>query len=206
MKQNVPQLNRKSQLKIGETIAILIVFFMLLVLGIFFYIGVQQATSQKTFERESDISAIEVVQRASTLPELQCSSGNDIEDNCIDIYKLAFLNQSISNDPSSQEHYAGLFGLSKIEVKILSPAHADFLKDSSGAPISFFTDSTDGVWVQESFILYANPSDETEQSQFTQSRTNVPISLYNPLGEGICGGLRGSCAFAMMEITVFQRK
>jgi len=205
MKQNVPQLNRKSQLKIGETIAILIVFFMLLVLGIFFYIGVQQATSQKSFERESDISAIEVVQKASNLPELQCSSGNDVEDNCIDIYKLAFLNQSIS-DPSSQEHYAGIFGLSKIEVKVLSPTHDDFLKDSSGNSLSFFTGPTTGVWTQESFILYANPSTEAEQSQFTQSRTNVPISLYNPLGEGICGGLRGSCAFAMMEITVFQRK
>lgn len=192
---------KKSQLRMAETIAILFIFFLLLILGLFFYIKLQRATGAKTLERESDITSIEIVQRASTLPELQCSSGNDVEDNCIDIYKAAFLNKSISGNPNTQQYYAELFGLSKIELKILYPDDKDsFLEDT------FFTDTTTGIWTEDSFTIYENPSTEAEQSKLSQSRTNVPISLYNPLGKGICSGLRGSCAFGMMEITVFARK
>ncbi|MBI2134987.1 hypothetical protein HYU09_03275 [Candidatus Woesearchaeota archaeon] len=81
--------NKKSaQIQMMETMAVLFIFFILVVLGIVFYAKVLKGNLEQQKEESVQLNAIEVAQRASSLPELQCSEDNIVSDNCIDLIKL----------------------------------------------------------------------------------------------------------------------
>ncbi len=64
---------RKSQIQMGETIGILFVFFILVVFGFVFYMNVMKGSSKVEMEENIQLKTIGIAQRASFLPELQCS-------------------------------------------------------------------------------------------------------------------------------------
>ena len=81
-------MRKKAQIQMMETLAVLLVFFVLIIIGIVFYSKVLGGNLETQKEESIQLSAIKVAQRASTLPELQCSEDNIVSDNCIDIFKL----------------------------------------------------------------------------------------------------------------------
>ncbi len=79
---------KKAQLKMMETIAIMIVFFILLALGFGFWYKMTKASAVQEEEKLSALKIVQITQRAIFLPELQCSEKNVIRDSCFDKIKL----------------------------------------------------------------------------------------------------------------------
>ncbi|MFC1723967.1 hypothetical protein ACFL0V_07565, partial [Nanoarchaeota archaeon] len=79
---------RKAQIKMGETIAILFIFFILLVVGAVFYMNIARSSMKKDIQESYDLKAIELAQVISFLPEVQCTESNVVRASCFDLYKI----------------------------------------------------------------------------------------------------------------------
>jgi len=108
----------RAQIQMGESVAILFVFFILLVFGFVFYMNVMQSSAKVEVEENIQLKAIGVAQKASFLPELQCSEENVRIENCIDGYKLVPASDLIS---LNQPYYYDVFEFSIIRVKRIFP-------------------------------------------------------------------------------------
>jgi hypothetical protein len=109
--------SKKSQIQIMETIAILLIFFLLIVIAFTFYLRTASFTQTQKAAKSQELESIRVSQAISFLPELQCSSKNIIEENCFDYYKLnAFL-----TTPHKNEVYYPFFYFSDITVREVYP-------------------------------------------------------------------------------------
>lgn len=82
----------KAQMKMGESIMILIIFFFLLVFGVVFYAKYAVVTASGKQTENAGLQAIQIVQKVQFLPEIQCSVEGTIDYNCIDLMKLMALN------------------------------------------------------------------------------------------------------------------
>lgn len=102
----------------GESIAILFVFFILLVFGFVFYMNVMQSSAKVEREENLQLKAIGIAQKASFLPELQCSEENVRLENCIDLLKL---NAASSLLKINNIHYFDVFEYSRIKVNRIYP-------------------------------------------------------------------------------------
>lgn len=79
---------KHGQIKMGETIAVLIVFFLMLTFGLIYYAKFRQDSMIKSAEDLQVVSAIDVATRVSLLPELQCTALSIECGNSFDRYKL----------------------------------------------------------------------------------------------------------------------
>jgi hypothetical protein len=111
-------MRKKSQIKMFETIAILVIFFFLVGFGFIFYARVHKTTSQIEFSEAQEFKAIQISERAAFLPEIQCSSHNEPIDDCIDIEKLEAFSNAVSNN---LQYYYNLFEFSNIIVEEVYP-------------------------------------------------------------------------------------
>jgi len=114
-------MEKKSQMKMMETIGIMFVFFILVTFGFIFYAKMQEINYQSSIIEENERKAVEVALRASSLPELQCSSNNIVTDNCLDILKIEAMSSIIRMDNSLQIKYYDSFESSKLVVKQIYP-------------------------------------------------------------------------------------
>ena len=72
-----------------ETMAVLVIFFILAGIGFIFYINIMKGSIEAEKEEIRQLQAIEIAQRTVFLPELQCSEGEDIvKSGCIDVEML----------------------------------------------------------------------------------------------------------------------
>jgi hypothetical protein len=108
-----------SQIKMFETIAILVVFFFIILFGFMFYSRIQESTFQAELEEKSALKTIEMAEKISFLPEIQCSRDNIPEEDCIDLLKLDSA-AKIINDNSLA--YFDIFGYSYIHVDEIYPS------------------------------------------------------------------------------------
>lgn len=141
--------SRKSQIKMGETIAILFIFFILLVVGAVFYMNIQRSTVTREIEQAYELRAVELAQIISFLPEAQCTESNVVKASCFDIYKLIGLSH-VSTTPEGLNLYAREFGTTTIKLIKMYPGG--------------------GEWV-----LYNNPKVDFISAPVT----NIPIMLFN---------------------------
>ena len=111
----------KAQIKMFETIAVLIVFFFLLFTGSIFYFAAQKSALQKEKTAASEQYAFQIVLKALYMPELDCSFLVTQKDNCIDKIKLKKLAQLITTNEKAQTDYYGEFGYSTITVNEIYP-------------------------------------------------------------------------------------
>jgi hypothetical protein len=107
-----------------ETIAILFIFFILLVLGLIFYANVQGQEQQKKSREFRELRAIENMQKLMFLPEIQCGKQGIEIYTCADALKLDALEQQIQENPV---YYADLFGNTQIVVREVYPGTKSWL-------------------------------------------------------------------------------
>ena len=111
---------RKAQMKMFETIAVLIIFFFLLIMGLVFYANVERKSISQKQEEFDELKEVELAQLISAMPELECPTTLETE-NCVDLYKL----KALTNDrkPSffknNINYYFDIFGFSTITVDII---------------------------------------------------------------------------------------
>ncbi|PIZ52359.1 hypothetical protein COY26_04715 [Candidatus Woesearchaeota archaeon CG_4_10_14_0_2_um_filter_33_10] len=141
--------NKKSQIKMFETIAVLIIFFVLIGFGLVFYSRIQGPQFQEKQEENFELKAIQTAQIVSFLPEIQCSSDGIITNDCFDILKIDALNY-INTGEIRDEYYFDTFGYSNISINQIYPP---------------------GV----NWEIYKRPLTNSK----SKSSIQVPISLYN---------------------------
>lgn len=101
-----------------ETISVLVVFFFLMAFGFAFYSRQQQTSALRNLDEGFDLKTIDIIQRVSNLPELQCSSENIIKENCFDLGKVNSFAGIASNH---KQYYHSLFDYSKIRLELIYP-------------------------------------------------------------------------------------
>ena len=76
---------RRSQINLAESVAVVFVFFLLVVAGFIFYSKIEKRDIIKEREEFQELGTIEISQLVSFLPEIQCSRDNVPTYNCFDI-------------------------------------------------------------------------------------------------------------------------
>jgi len=153
--------SRKSQIKMFESIAILVVFFILIMFGFMFYTSIQKGEFQEEQQEAIVLNAIKISEQISFLPELQCSRDNIPEEDCIDLLKLSAASGVIS---SNRETYFEMLGYSDISVEEVYPTadswqlydypKEDYIdKLATQFPISLYDPTTDSYYYG---VLYVN--------------------------------------------------
>ena len=107
-----------------ETIAVLFIFFILVVMGFVFYAKILKGNLGQQKEESVQLNAIEISQRASSLPELQCSEDNIVSDNCIDLLKLEAASGIMQQNA---EYYYDRLLFSRITVKEIYPNNHEWI-------------------------------------------------------------------------------
>lgn len=99
-----------------ETIAVLIIFFFIIVFGLSFYFVLSKSSAKKSHEKFLQLKAIQTVQRLSSLPELECVLVGVQKENCFDKLKIDAFSELLRSD-KAKEWYFKIFGFSDIEIK-----------------------------------------------------------------------------------------
>ena len=143
---------KKSQIKIGESVAVLLIFFVLVIMGIVFWSRYSQTSIRAQQETDILSNAIQVAQTTTFLPELQCSTLEVIKFSCFDVYKIIALKELLAEDSNSTQHYFDSFGFANITVYSIYPGTESWnIYDFTGGNISGYV------------------------------TTQVPIAIYDPL-------------------------
>jgi len=142
---------RKAQVKMFETIAVLVVFFFLLVFGVSFYFVLQRSSYNRQVERNSQLVSVEMTQKISDIPELDCALAGIQIENCVDSLKLGKFIEILQNS-SAKAAYFDILGYSKISVRTVYP---EFIN----------------------YPIY----DRQPDAYSAEYKNHVPMLLYNPL-------------------------
>ena len=102
----------------GENIAIMFIFILLVVFGLIFFFKVQTAGMKIKQQENIELSAVQAAQKVSFLPELRCSSENVLVPDCYDALKMAYI-KDIAEDDSA--YYYNIFKFSTIYVEEIFP-------------------------------------------------------------------------------------
>lgn len=103
-----------------ETIAVLFIFFVLLLLGMVFYYKYSQVAMENEKEELMEARAMDSTLKAIYLPELVCSKGKaEPEDNCFDMIKLRQADDVFKEHLN--DYYFNLFSYAKISVEEIYP-------------------------------------------------------------------------------------
>ncbi len=116
----------RAQIKMFETVGILVVFFFLLAVGSAFYFGAQKSALHKEKMKASEQLAFNTALKSLYLPELDCSFLVTQKDNCIDKIKLEKFAELLKTS-DAQSDYFGVFGFAAIKVSEAYPAKSTTL-------------------------------------------------------------------------------
>ncbi|PIN86109.1 hypothetical protein COV19_06450 [Candidatus Woesearchaeota archaeon CG10_big_fil_rev_8_21_14_0_10_44_13] len=147
-------LRKKSQMKTFESVAVLIIFFILIGLGLIFYTGVQKTSMKQIYTERVEQEAVKMAMRVSYLPEILCSRRKIVEDDCFDVYKLDSVSSWISRDEKMFLYYQGDFKESVITIKQIFP-------------------------YGRTFTIYSNQPEQEKMKDYYIIPTYIPVSLKN---------------------------
>ncbi len=141
--------SRKSQVQIFETIAVLVVFFILIGIGLIFYGKIMKSNLQQEQDETSQLRSIAIAQRVMFLPEIQCSDENIIKDSCIDLAKLKAAEIVMKKNP---DYYYDFFEFSNITVNEIYPQSSSYTiyerktnfrqKSTTNVPVTIYDPSS----------------------------------------------------------------
>ena len=110
------KLTKKSQIKMTETIGVLVIFFILVLFGFIFYTQYQKSAIKQQQEELTAKNAVATSLTISFLPELRCSEKDIPTIGCIDKIKFDMFKTKLE-DPDSYSFYSKIFGKSTIYLE-----------------------------------------------------------------------------------------
>ncbi len=111
---------KQGQIHISETIAVLFIFFVLVLFGMLFYFRYQQVAIKEQQEELLAARAMDTTLKSLFLPELICSRGEaEPEDNCFDLSKLVRAPEVINSHLN--DYYFQVFTYANISVVEVYP-------------------------------------------------------------------------------------
>ncbi len=108
----------KAQIKMIESVFIIIIFVIILMIVIVFFARFQRSDVQFTRTEQSLRDSVQMAQIFSSLPEVACTESNAIRENCIDILKLETMD-SLSS--SELVYYYDLFRFGTVTIEQIYP-------------------------------------------------------------------------------------
>jgi len=140
---------KHAQVKMGETIAILFIFFVLVLFGLIFYFQFQKSGFERQKLEVFGQDSIGKSLQASALPELVCSrSAAESTKVCVDLYKLEYVGDEVENN---RNYYFDIFGFGKLWVEQIYPVST------------------------EEWVIYDFPIENYER----KVNTPMPVSIYD---------------------------
>ena len=115
--------SKRAQMKMFETIGVLIVFMIIFSIGISFYGRVQEQSFLDAQAKFSEFDSIKMSVVAMHLPELSCTLRDVVGSSCIDLDKARFF-EAHSSD--IRAHYVTLFGQGRIWIEQFYPSEMTF--------------------------------------------------------------------------------
>jgi hypothetical protein len=158
---------KKAQLKIGESILVLLIFFILLTIGLIFYAKVQSHVSEKEMDQFNAKRTIDMALAVKFLPELQCTMQATEEFDCIDALKLRAFKEMMQNNenPSYRRYFARMFPNAKISIK------------QSFVPMGVILPPD----LEEGGVLLFNNTYTGEAEATGIQRLSLPVTIYDPI-------------------------
>ena len=111
----------RGDIKLFETIGVLIVFLILLGFAIIFYNFVQKSSFEQELQKIAEGKSQEISEKALLLPELDCSLTGITEINCIDLFKLKGFGAIVNGSLDAEAEYFTVFETSEVVVRQLWP-------------------------------------------------------------------------------------
>lgn len=112
--------DKKAQIRLNETIAVLFIFFVLILFGIIFFYQYQKIAIQEKQEEMLASRAMETTLKTLFMPELICTKGEaQAEDSCLDVIKLNHAPETFQKHLG--DYYFELFSFANITVQELYP-------------------------------------------------------------------------------------
>jgi hypothetical protein len=120
---------KRSQIRLFESIAVLLIFVFFVAIGIRFYSNAQIRSLNEAATEFSELDAVKTTLVLSTMPEIACSFQGITDVGCLDLYKIISW-EAIMSDPTKMgflEHYIPLLGLSEITIEELYPHNRSWI-------------------------------------------------------------------------------
>ncbi len=116
----------KAQIRLTETVAILFIFFVLVVFGIIFYYKFHQISVKEKEGEFLEARALDTTLRVLFLPELACSEGEaEPEGYCFDLMKVRYAHRTFQENLA--QYYLQLFSFTRISVHQIYPEKEEYL-------------------------------------------------------------------------------
>ena len=157
---------RKSQLKIGESILVLLIFFVILVMGLVFYAKIQTHVNEIAAEDFQTKRTIDMALAVKFLPELQCSIQATEEYDCIDVLKLVSFKDVLEFYPLYQRYFAQLFPNTQV-----------FIKQAYAPRGHLLPEDVEGKGI----LLFDNKYEADPSKVRSLTTLSLPVTLYDPI-------------------------
>jgi len=109
---------KKAQMKMMETIAIIFIFFVLVLFGIIFFYQYSKVSINERNEQFFAERAMRTTLKVLFMPELICTDHGRIEQNCFDLQKIGAAKEVIERN--TEDYYFNLFSYAEITVHQLT--------------------------------------------------------------------------------------
>jgi hypothetical protein len=108
-------MTKRAQIKMFETVSVLVVFFFLIAIGIVFYADMRRVNYAQTLEFSDQLKVMSIVQQVNNMKEFQCTTENIGTSNCYDIQKLETFSQ---HHQEADQYYANYLSHTDLRVTV----------------------------------------------------------------------------------------
>ena len=139
VKRHYLRLFTKSQIKLFESIAVLIVFVFIIAIGMRFYTSMQMQEFEDTRREFFQLNSVKVATIVSNLDELSCSFSGIGDTACFDLLKIASWDKVMQQENLVfMSYYLTQFGNSEIVITQIFPEENSWsvfepARDTSGS-------------------------------------------------------------------------
>src|SRR3989344_9045205 len=111
--------NKTAQIHLSETVAVIFIFFVLILFGAIFYYNFQEASFKEKQQELLAARAIDTTTKMLFLPEISCTKGErEPEPNCFDMMKVRYAAELFK---SFNQTYFERFSYSRITLSQTYP-------------------------------------------------------------------------------------
>ncbi len=168
--------NRKAQMKMMENVAVMIIFFMLLMLGFIFYGKIGGASVKQDIEKYTQQQAVKLAKVVAALPEVRCSEENVPVQDCFDLLRVEAASSRIK-DSANERYYFEILGYSRVAIEEKYPGNG----------------SIEVYDIQPNLTNAAN----IEEITFNYIPIYIPITLFN--------ATVNQYSFGVLEVGIYNK-
>lgn len=172
---------KKSQIGLGESVAVVIVFIILISFGFIWYVQYQTSNIKDQGQRAYELKATQIITNIESLPEIQCSMdgcqkcGGTETSYVYDYYKIK---DSYNTIADHLPYYISILGSAEISFEVLDPRFNTY-RDDLNKPRP------------KHLVVYNLTIDKYRGTGF-----QIPVTIYDPIDD--------MCYMGAINITLFE--